>query len=308
MENFSSINITTNINNIAQTKANMVQNSQNTPNQQQAPQPQLQTPQQAQNINPSLMYDFSIAKMDNETVLKYLQNLLKLPNSIEQFVNQLNAQSIDPKIKSILIENMISTKALSELLNQNSTEAISKLLQTISSSLKSGINDVSQLKEILAILGTIQTNSTISTNTLKELLLLYIPLNNPVFDKDTSFEDLSENEKTSVKSAKISILFETNNFSNLLCTLSESNKDILIDIYTTKIFPKENFNNIIQTLAKEISINPLIEFKEKSVQENNFSIQNFKVLSDGFISSNSLILSHLIIKTIFKLDDNFSST
>jgi len=130
MENFSSINITTNINNIAQTKANMVQNSQNTPNQQQAPQPQLQTPQQAQNINPSLMYDFSIAKMDNETVLKYLQNLLKLPNSIEQFVNQLNAQSIDPKIKSILIENMISTKALSELLNQNSTEAISKLLQT----------------------------------------------------------------------------------------------------------------------------------------------------------------------------------
>ena len=168
MENFRPINLNTQ--NISQTKAGLVQNSQNQPAQQQTLQMQAQPQalQQNQTVNPSIMYDFSTVKMDNETVLKYLQNLLNLPNSIDKFVNQLNSKNIDPKIAAILVENMISTKALSEFLNQNSMNAISKLLQTISSSLKSGISDVTQLKEILAILNTIQINTNLSTNTIKE--------------------------------------------------------------------------------------------------------------------------------------------
>ena len=307
MENLNPINI--NIRNTSQTTAGMVQNSQNLPsNQQQNMQLQTQTPQQNQVINPSLMYDFSAVKMDNETVLKYLQNLLKLPNSIEKFVNQLGNKNIDPKITSILVENMISTKALSEFLNQNSTEAISKLMQTISTSLKSGVNDVTQLKEILNILGAIQTSTTINTNTLKELLLLYIPLNAPVFDKNMDNKITDVNEKELIKNSKLSILFETVNFSNLLCCLNESDNNLLIDIYATNIFPKNDFEKIIVSLSKEIFLTPLLEFKIKNQNEQKNNSQNFKILSDNFISSNSLIMSHLIIKTIFKLDNDFSQT
>ncbi|MBQ8634822.1 hypothetical protein IJX73_02040 [bacterium] len=307
MENFRPIN-NINTQNISQTKAGLVQNSQNQPIGQQTPQaqPQIQTPQQNQTINPSLMFDFSTIKMDNETALKYLQNLLKLPNSIDKFVNQLNSKNVDPKIAAILVENMISVKALSEFLNQNSTTAISKLLQTISMSLKSGISDVSQLKEILSVLNAIQTNSNLSTNTIKELLLLYIPLNNPVFDKEIDPNDFMEDAEENIKNAKISLLFETINFSNILCTLNESDNNLLIDIYAISDFPKDKFKSIIQALSKEASINPLIEFSEKQHNKTN-EIQNFKILSDGFISSNTLILSHLIIKTIFKLDDDFNS-
>lgn len=304
---FNSVN-NININTLANQKANMVQNSQN-----QQPQPQTQTQaqttpqQQVQYVNPALMYDFQSAKMDNETVLKYLQNLMKLPNSIDKFVNQLNSKNIDSKIASILVENMISTKALSEFLNKNSQEAISKLMQTISSTLKSGGSDISQLKEILSILGAIQNSTTVNTNTIKELLLLYIPLNAPVFDKEVDFDDFEDiQEENSKKGAKISILFETINFSNMLCTINENSSDLLIDIWSDKIFPKEKFISVINALSKEALINPLIEFKNRQTSSRSYSKQNFKVLSDGFISSTALILSHLIIKIIFKIDNDYS--
>ncbi len=306
MENFNLVNNLNNIN-ITQTKANIVQNSQNQQTQNQAPQPQIQTPQQNQTINPSLMYDFQLAKMDNETVLKYLQNLMKLPNSIEKFVDQLGGKNADLKLASILTENLISIKALSEFLNQNSTDAISKLMQTISSTLKSGVSDVSQLKEILSVLGAIQTSTSLNANALKELLLIYIPLNAPVFDKNTDSEIANEDEKQAIKNSKLSILFETINFSNMLFCLNEAQNNILIDIFTAKNFPSAKFSSILNALSKEMNINLLTEFKTKEIQKTN-SAQNFKVISDGFISPNVLLLSHLIIKTVLKIDEEFNYT
>ena len=216
---FNSINF--NINKIATQKAGLVNNNTNQNSQAQNQQSSQLISQKEQYINPSIMYDFQAVKMDSETVLKYMQNLMKLPNSIDKFLNQLNCKNIDPKISSILIENMISTKALSEFLNKNSTEAISKLLQTISSALKTGTNDVSQLKEILSVLGAIQSSSLSNTNTLKELLLLYIPLNIPVFDKNIENEVVDDEEKEALKNSKISILFETINFSNVFIAINE---------------------------------------------------------------------------------------
>ena len=294
-------------NNLSSQKAGLVQGSQDgsaSSGQNITQQPQTPMPQQT--INPSLMYDFQMAKMDNQTVVKYLQNLLNLPNSIDKFVEQLNSKNIDPKNAKILVENLISTKALGEFLNQNSTQAISKLLQTISTSLKSGVNDVSQLKEVLAILTTIQSSTNLNTNSLKELLLLYIPLNHQVFDKDIDLENLEEDEKQKIKTSKLSILFETINFSNILCCLNSENNDVLVEFYLANEFPTDKIKNIIQTLSKEININPYIEFKKRKTTENNTSNQNFKILSDGFISSDLLILSHLIIKSVFKIDESFA--
>jgi len=303
---FHSVN-SFNINTLANQKAGLVQNNvQNNGQQNQTPQQQiLPQNQQPQHINPSLMYDFQAAKMDNETILKYLQNLMKLPNSIDKFVNQLNSKNIDSKISAILIENMISIKALSQFLNENSNNAISKLMQTISLTLKSGANDVSQLKEILSILGAIQTTTSINTNTLKELLLLYIPLNAPVFDKNISGEIQNEEEKEAIKNSKISILFETINFSNILATINESENNLFIDIFSSSDFNKEEFSRIVETLSKEANIVSIIDFKDKQKNDKTNETQNFKVLSDGFISPNALLLAHIIIKTILKIDEDF---
>lgn len=301
---FNSINF--NLNNIATQKAGLVNNSQNNQNTtQQQTQPQAQQLQTTQYVNPSLMLDFQIAKMDNETVLKYLQNLLKLPDSIDKFVSQLNSDIADPKISSILIESLIGVKALSQFLNQNSSEAISKLMQTISLTLKSGVGEFAQLKEILSILGTIQNSTSLNVNALKEFLLLYIPLNVPVFDKNIDNDNLNEEEKNSIKNSKLSILIETINFSNLLVAINEFENNLYISFYVSKDFPVEKFTKIIEALSKEANIVSIVDFKMKVNAGSNSEIQNFKIISDGFISPNTLILSHLVIKTILKIDNDF---
>lgn len=288
-------------------KAGLVQGLQN----QQTAQPQAQNLPLPQSINqtavnPSLMYDFQLAKMDNETILKYLQNLMKLPNSIDKFVNQMSEKVANPKLALILAENMISVKMLSEFLNQNSADAISKLMQTISQTLKSGASDVSQLKEILSILNAIQSSTNINSNTLKELLLLYIPLNVPVFDKNVVSAIDDEEEKEAIKNSKLSILFETINFSNLLVSINEVENNFFLDVFVCSKFLKEEFIRIVQALSKEANISSIIDFKNKQDIETRNIIQNFKILSDGFISPNALILAHIAIKAIFKIDSNYN--
>ena len=309
MDNFNSIQNMQQFK-LAQNKAGLVNTPQNNPSQtviqnQNLNQQPLPMPQQ-QNINPSLMLDFQTIKMDNETILKYLQNLMNLPKTIDKFINQLNSNQSNKQILNILIENMINTKALGELLNQNSTQAINKLLQTISTSLKTGVEDVSQLKEVLNILTAIQTNTTLSNNSLKELLLLYIPLNHQVFDKEIDLSNFSE-EAGGLSLGKLNIFFETINFSNILCTINEDNNNLFIDLYSSEDFPKDRFNNIIQTLAKEININPYFEFKKSPENNNSNKSQNFKIVSEETISTNVLIFSHIIIKTIFKIDNDFNT-
>ncbi|MBE7708113.1 MAG: hypothetical protein E7Z88_05340 [Cyanobacteria bacterium SIG27] len=288
-------------------KAGLVKGLQN----QQTAQPQAQNLPLPQSINqaavnPSLMYDFQLAKMDNETILKYLQNLMKLPNSIDKFVNQMSEKVANPKLALILAENMISVKMLSEFLNQNSADAISKLMQTISQTLKSGASDVSQLKEILSILNAIQSSTNINSNTLKELLLLYIPLNVPVFDKNVVSAIDDEEEKEAIKNSKLSILFETINFSNLLVSINEVENNFFLDVFVCSKFLKEEFIRIVQALSKEANISSIIDFKNKQDVETRNIIQNFKILSDGFISPNALILAHIAIKAIFKIDSNYN--
>lgn len=292
-----------NFNNITNQKAGLVQNNLQENNQTQA-QNQAQIQQnQTQIINPAFMYDFKTSLMDRETVLKYLQNLMKLPNSIDEFVNQLNSKNINPKIASILIENMISIKALSEFLNQNSAQAVSKLMQIISQTLKSGNSDIEQLKEMLSVLNSIQASTT-TTNALKELLLLYIPLNVPVFDKNIEGKIESEEEKEAIKNSKLSILFETINFSNILIAINESQNDLYISIFAPSNFAKDEFERILSALSKEANIFALIDFKLKQGDKKG-EAQNFKIISDSAISPNCLILAHLIIKIILKFDSEF---
>ena len=286
MTEFNSIN-NLNFQKIAPNKAGLVQNSQvqnnSTPQQNQNLPTNQNFINQNQTINPSLMYDMQIAKMDNEVVLKYLQNLLNLPNSIDKFVNQLNSKNIDPKMLQILVENMINTKALAQLLNQNSTEAISKLLQTISNSLKSGVSDISQLKEILSVLNAIQASTNLNSNTLKEILLLYIPLSIPVFDKEIETETVNKEEETKIQNSTLSLMIQTINFGNALCCLNQENNDLLIELYIESSFPKENFIKIITTLSKEASINSFIDIKPKKTQEKEKTIETKEVEKIKFI-------------------------
>lgn len=258
-------------------------------------------------VNPALIYNLQLAKMDNETLIKYLQSLLALPNSIDDFIKKANSNTKNSEILKIIVENLIDTKALAEFLNEKSKIAIDKTLQTISTALKSGIEDNSQLKEILSILTFIQAQSSSNSNILKEFLLLYIPINGQIFDKQVEYNITNNEEKEKIKTQDLSIMFETINFSNILCTLNAENNDVLVYFYVPDYFPKNKIKKILEDFSKSTNINSLVEFKIKNINLNKKDdTQNFKVVSKNYISPKILILSHLIIKMIFKIDSEFS--
>lgn len=306
MNNFNSINnnlINTN-NNIAPKKADIVQNNSNNQTNQQQNILQDNALIHQQTTNQIFAQNFQLNKMDNETILKYLQSLLNLPTSIEQFVNQQKNIKNNKQILKILTENLINTKELAELLNKNSAQAIEKILQTISTTLRSGVSDIEQLKEIMSILVSIQSSTNLSSNALKELILLYIPLNMPVFDKQAEFQDLQKANSEKIKSSALSIMLSTKNFSNILCCINLQYNDILLDIAATETFPFDRFINILQELSKKTNTNVFVE-KTTIKQEFNFQEQNIKIFSQGSIPGEVLIMSHIIIKTIFKIDNDF---
>ena len=88
-----------------------------------------------------------------------------------------------------------------------------------------------------------------------------------------------------------------------MVTINEFENNIWADIFSPEDFPKNEFSRLIETLTKEATIACLFEFKNKQANKTETQNQNFKVISDGFISPNVLILSHIIVKTIFKIDE-----
>ena len=304
MENINSVNNFNISQPLSHKKAEIVQEGGGT---QAQPKPLLQqnTPQMQSRINAALIFDTAGLKMDNEAILKYLQSLMNLPPSIDKFTKELCSNPSADKLLSVINENMINIKALCLLLERNSNTAADKLLQTIAASLKSGVEDISQLKEILGIIGTIQSVASSGINPLKELILLYIPVENNVFDKKVDYE-ASDEEKEAIKNSKLSIMLKTLNFSNILCAINEEKNNLFIDFYCSETFAKEKFSTIISTLSKEANINSYLEFKKIKENKINSNEQNFAIVSDGFISANVLIFSHLIIKTIFQIDKDIT--
>ena len=264
---------------------------------------QTQVNQAEQIMTPDML------KMNNEVVQKYLQSLLNMPESLDKVFNNINPKEMNTQgyqFLKLFVENMINNKELSQLLNQNSNDAIQKLLNVITQSLKQG-NNVAQLKEILSVLNTIHTTSSVNTNTLRELFLLYIPINYQVFKEDSNFDKITGENEDSIKESTLSILFETYNFSNILVTLTDSEGKVYLEIKAGADFPFTSFKKIVTTMAAENSINVFCDFVKIKDVGTKGQKQNFKIVSNDFVPVNILNVSNIVIKTIFKLDYNMEA-
>ena len=253
----------------------------------------------------------NVLKMDNEVVQKYLQSLLDMPESLDKFLKAINIKdknSQSYQFLKLFVENMINNKELSQLLKQNSNDAIQKLLAVITQSLKQNSADTGQLKEILSVLNVIHSSSSLNTNTLRELFLLYIPINYQVYKENSNFDKITSDNEESIKESILSILFETYNFSNILITLCDNNNTVTVELHASLDFPYDKFKKIITSYAKDNSINVLCDFLKIKDGQSRGQKQNFKIISNYFVPINILNISHIVIKTIFKIDFDLSES
>ena len=260
----------------------------------------------AQNIQTEQTAMQDMLKMNNELVQKYLQSLLDMPESLDKILKNINPKEINSQgyqFLKLFVENMLNNKELNQLLNENSNNAIQKLLNVLTQSLKTGA-DTAQLKDILSVLNTIHSSANLNNNTLRELFLLYIPIDYQVFKQDSDFSKIQSENEGAINESALNILFETYNFSNILVSLNEADRIIYAQVRAGQDFPYDGFKNVVSAVSKEVSLNILCDFIKIKDCGSKGQKRNFKIISDDFVSINTLNASQIIIKTIFKLDNN----
>lgn len=243
-------------------------------------------------------------KMDNEVVQKYLLSLLDMPESLDKFLEYSNTKNNVKeglRFLKIFTENMLSNKELSALFNKNSNDAVQKVLNIVTQTIKNG-SDPAQLKEILSTLNSIHASSTTNTNSLRELFLLYIPIDYQIYKENNNFETFASDNETKIKEGTLSILFETYSFSNILAVINSDEDIISLQIYAQEGFPYEKFKKIISISAKEKSINILCDYIAIKEYKTKNKKQDFKIISQNLVPISVLNISNIIIKAIFKLD------
>ncbi|MBR1616717.1 hypothetical protein IJ670_01050 [bacterium] len=241
--------------------------------------------------------------MEDSVVQKYVQNILKMPESFEKFLEQALNSNDGGKFLKLIVENMFNTKELASLLNENSKDAIQKLINVISDTLKTPGANMEQLRDILAIISAVYTNTQMDTNALRELFILYIPVNCQMIKQEYNFSGFEDENMEAIKNSALSILFQTKNFKNLFVSMDEVQNMVYIQVFCCDNFVIDKFNKTLKEVLKTLNINARADFQFIRTQQKENDEQNFKVISNDLVSLNILLCAYSIVKIIFKLDN-----
>lgn len=254
-----------------------------------------------------------ISTVEVEQRANYIKDLLNLPRDFQSFINQIQNMNTETakSFAKILTDGKINLSALTELLAGNSKDAVQKLMMTIMTVSKMGSNNVSGLKELMAMF-SVNANSSDSTQTVKNLLMLYLPwlplsirnemnldFDIDIFDKIQGADpDKEENIET------IKIMIETANYGNVLAEL-EMAPNFEVDVYITAIesFPESEVLKRFNEENKKNSIRSNTKIEKTKDPENSQEFkQNVKITSSNFVSPKLVQSAHSLIKIIIEVD------
>lgn len=260
------------------------------------------------------MYAQQIASQKNSMsqtqaqILAQLQNL-NTPNQIQAFIQTQMSGQIPFPIKNLPLteSGMISLTQISEMIQVNGKEALTKLIVSMTQASKQGINDLSQIKDmaklINASVATAAKND--SAQTMKLLMLFYLPwlpLEDGVgFDLDIETQESGE-ESDSI----LTITISTINFGVVQATLIlETSNSVHVDIECSKDFPREELMLRINGDEKHYSMQSVVTFKEKVAKsEENIAKAKINMSQTTEINPFMLLMAHTIIRHVIEIDNN----
>lgn len=241
-------------------------------------------------------------------ILAQLQGLTT--STTKEMINVQLATQMQSSLKNldILTGGMINLNQISALLQQNGKEAITKLIMSMTEASKSGITDLSQMKEMAKLI-----NASISVaaennpqKTLKLLLMLYLPwlpLEDGVgFDLELQQKSDSEDESDSI----LVITVTTINYGTVKATLFlESSNSVQVGIECSEKFPKTELQLRIDKEQKFYSMDSNVSFKTKDSGENKQQKQsaNINMSQTNEINPYLLLMAHTLIKHIIDIDN-----
>ncbi len=181
-------------------------------------------------------------------------------NGNKAVLNQLQSTLRNLPISS---SGMINLLDISAMIQANGKDAIAKLITTMASTAKLGVQDLSQLKETAKLINAsvAAASQNDGAQTMKLLMLLYLPwlpLQEGVgFDLEIE-AGAGSNESDSI----LIITITTLNYGNVVATLIlETSNSVHVNIECVKEFPKDELMLRIEADEKHYSMNSVVSFE-----------------------------------------------
>lgn len=232
-------------------------------------------------------------------------------STAKEMVNVQLAAQLQASLKNldILSGGMINLNEISVLLQQNGKEALTKLIMTMTEASKSGITDLTQMKEMAKLINA--SIAIASENnpqkTLKLLLMLYLPwlpLEDGVgFDLEIEVKNNGHEESDSI----LTVTITTVNFGAVIATLVlETSNSVQTSIECSDKFPKEELQLRIEGEEKHYSMDSVTTFNiNKDLKpQTEKAHASINMAQTTEINPYLLLMAHTIIKHVIDIDNN----
>ena len=209
----------------------------------------------------------------------------------------------------ILSNGMINLNQVALLIQKNGKEAIPKLIMAMTEASKSGITDITQLKEMAKFI-----NASVSVaaenspqKTLKLLLMLYLPW--LPLEEGVDFDlDVQQSENREESDSIITITITTINYGTVIATIFlESSNSVQVAIECNDKFPKTELRARIEGEQKHYSMDSVLSFNTNDgiqTQEKAKQSANINMSQATEINPYLLLMAHSIIKHVIEIDNN----
>lgn len=257
----------------------------------------------ANGINPALL-------QNQKTLASLFDETTPLVNPELISVQSLQAQNAKAQADTValLFSGMVSLSDVSKLILQNGKQAVAALIVAMASASKQGISN-EQIQETLSVINSCisMAESNNPTQTLKSLMMLYLPwlpLNEGIgFDLEITPQNGEEDSNDS----KLTVLIQTKNFGNLKgeFTLTTSNS-VEVLIICSENFPKKLLQKSLMEESTAHAMNTNIDIEElKPVAEKTNDTHETKVNLSATNEMNPylLLMAHSFIRNTILIDN-----
>lgn len=222
--------------------------------------------------------------------------------------SQINTDLLST-IKNLQISstNMINLAQLTEFIQSNGKEAITKLIISMANASKQGITDLTQLKDTAKLINAsiALTSQDNATQTLKTLLLLYLPW--LPLQEGVDFElEIKPNPDNEENDSILVITISTVNFGKVIATLIlETSNSVHVNIECSDKFPKEELQLRIEKEEQHYSMQSVVSFEAIKTQPDETTNTKATVSMSAMSEINPfmLLMAHSIIRNTIMIDN-----
>ena len=214
------------------------------------------------------------------------------------------------KMAAQLSEN-VNLTSVSALLQKNSKLAMNKMVSMMTLATAQGMTDIKPLQDTVNIINAsvAATSQNDATQTLKNLMLLYLPW--LPLQEGVGFDlEIEQDEDLPESDTFIKIMITTINFGNLNATVSLiTGNSVDIAITCSEKFPKKELFKRLSKDGSQHSMQTAIDIKEQKPQEQ-IETQNAKakvnLANVNQVNPYLLLMAHAIIRHTIELDATIS--